>query len=110
MAVDAISPAASSEPRNDFKGSTITVEAAVKAVKAGNAKDIDIAAQIIADYADEIGSDGWSKEEEAKLIRKVDWWLIPIVSRLLFTLFNCLARPSSPFFLFSLGLFLPSFS
>lgn len=67
---------------SDRKNNVTTVEAAVKAVKAGNAKDVDIAAQIIADYADEIGADGWSKEEERKLIRKVDWWLIPIVSHI----------------------------
>lgn len=55
------------------------VEAAVKIVKAGHVDDIDIAAQIIANYVDEIGPDGWSKEEEKKLMRKVDLWLIPIV-------------------------------
>ncbi|KAJ9143862.1 Allantoate transporter [Pleurostoma richardsiae] len=76
MGTESISPAATvaaEEPK------TLTVEAAVKAVKAGNAKDLDIAAQIIADYADQMGTDGWSKEEEKKLMRKVDWWLIPIL-------------------------------
>ncbi|KAK9777593.1 putative Major facilitator superfamily (MFS) profile domain-containing protein [Seiridium cardinale] len=56
----------------------LTAEAAVKAVKAGRAKDVDIAAQIIAQY----GGDGtitWTKEEEKKLIRKVDWHIIPIL-------------------------------
>ncbi|KAK6078444.1 allantoate permease [Seiridium cupressi] len=56
----------------------LTAEAAVKAVKAGKAKDVDIAAQIIAQY----GGDGtitWTKEEEKKLIRKVDWHIIPIL-------------------------------
>jgi hypothetical protein len=53
-------------------------EAAVKAVKAGD-KDVDIAAQIIADYADEM-RDGWSADEEKKLMRRVDWRLIPVVS------------------------------
>ncbi len=52
---------------------------AVKAVKTGNANDVDIAAQILADYADTLGPEGWTKEEEKKLIRKVDWYLIPIV-------------------------------
>ncbi len=56
-----------------------TTGAAVKAVKAGNAKDVDIAAQIIAQYAEE-GDRNWSEEEEKKLIRKVDWMLVPIVS------------------------------
>ncbi|KAL3479623.1 allantoate permease [Aspergillus californicus] len=54
-----------------------TAEAAVKAVKAGD-KDVDIAAQIIADYADEM-RDGWSEEEERKLMRRVDWRLIPVL-------------------------------
>lgn len=58
----------------------VTAELAVKAVKAGNAKDIDIAAQIIAEHGHEIGSNGWSPEEEKKLMRKVDWRLVPIVS------------------------------
>ena len=53
--------------------------AAVKAVKAGNAKDVDVAAQIIAQYAEE-GDRSWTEEEEKKLIRKVDWMLVPIVS------------------------------
>lgn len=58
----------------------LTAEAAVKAVKAGHAKDVDIAAQIIAEY----GGDGavtWTAEEEKRLIRRVDWRLVPIVSR-----------------------------
>lgn len=58
----------------------VAAELAVKAVKAGNAKDIDIAAQIIAEYGHEIGTNGWSQEEEKKLMRKVDWRLVPIVS------------------------------
>ena len=55
-----------------------TAGAAVKAVKAGNAKDVDIAAQIIAQYTEE-GDRSWTEEEEKKLIRKVDWMLVPIV-------------------------------
>lgn len=57
----------------------VSAEAAVKAVKAGD-KAVDIAAQIIAEYGDEMGGQTWSAEEEKKLIRKVDWRLIPIVS------------------------------
>lgn len=53
--------------------------AAVKAVKAGNAKDVDIAAQIIAQYG-EGGDQTWTEEEEKRLIRKVDWMIVPIVS------------------------------
>lgn len=79
MGSDAIAPARADEIIQEPKPAPLTVEAAVKAVKAGNAKDVDIAAQIIADYADEMGVDGWSKEEEKKLMRKIDWWLIPIV-------------------------------
>jgi hypothetical protein len=57
----------------------LTAEAAVRAVKGGRAKDVDIAANFIAGH----GGDGtitWTVEEEKKLIRKVDWHLIPIVS------------------------------
>lgn len=68
MAVEAVNPASDAA-------------VAVKAVKTGNADDVDIAAQILADYADTMGSEGWTKEEEKKLMRKVDWRLIPIVSR-----------------------------
>lgn len=68
---------------------SLTAEAAVKAVKAGRAQDVDIAAQIIA----ECGEDGtitWTAEEERKLIRKVDWHIIPIVCfSFLFILFYC---------------------
>jgi hypothetical protein len=59
----------------------LTAELAVKAVRAGNAKDIDIAAQIIAEHGHEIGSNGWSPDEEKKLMKKVDWRLIPIASK-----------------------------
>lgn len=57
----------------------VTAAAAVKAMKAGNTEDIDIAAQIIAQYSDE-ANQTWSEEEEKRLIRKVDWMLVPIVS------------------------------
>ncbi|KAL4954529.1 allantoate permease [Aspergillus filifer] len=55
----------------------LTAGAAVKAVKAGD-QDVDIAAQIIADYGEEM-SEGWSKDEEKKLMRRVDWRLIPVL-------------------------------
>lgn len=77
--IEDISSMETSAATEKHNNTPITVEAAVKAVKAGNAKDVDIAAQIIADYAEEM-VDGWSEEEEKKLIRKVDWWLVPIVS------------------------------
>lgn len=67
------------EPTPERGSIEIAAEAAVKAVKAGRAKDVDIAAQIIAEYGPEMGGQGWSPEEERKLMRKVDWRLIPIV-------------------------------
>lgn len=57
----------------------ITADAAVKAIKAGRNKDVDIAAQIVSDYADQMDGDSWSAEEERKLIRRIDWRLIPTV-------------------------------
>jgi len=53
---------------------------ALKAVKAGHADDVDIAARILADNIDVAGNETWSVAEDKKLIRKVDWRLIPIVS------------------------------
>ncbi|KAH8881764.1 putative allantoate permease [Thozetella sp. PMI_491] len=60
-------------------GDAIATEQAVKAVKAGNANEVDIAAQIIANYVEDMGDGSWTPEEEKKLMRKVDWWLIPIL-------------------------------
>jgi histidinol dehydrogenase len=57
----------------------VTAEAAVKAIKAGRNKDVDIAAQIISDHADQMAGETWSVEEEQKLIRRIDWRLIPTV-------------------------------
>lgn len=71
-----------SQESSDGSSSTDAVAvAAIKAVKAGNAKDVDIAAQIIAQYAGE-GDANWTEEEEKRLIRKVDWMIVPIVSAL----------------------------
>lgn len=53
---------------------------ALKAVKAGHADDVDIAAQILANNIDIAGSESWSLAEDKSLMRKVDWRLIPIVS------------------------------
>ncbi|KAJ5153150.1 uncharacterized protein N7482_009628 [Penicillium canariense] len=64
------------------KGGRVTAEAAVKAIKAGRNKHVDIAAQIISDYADQMDGESWSVEEEKRLIRRIDWRLIP-------TLFVC---------------------
>ena len=60
----------------------LTAETAVQAVKAGRAKDVDIAAHFIAEHGQELRGNEYTKEEEKKLIRKVDWRLVPIVSRL----------------------------
>lgn len=57
----------------------ITAETAVKAVKAGRAKDVDIAAQIIAENTDHAG-EAWTAQDDKKLMWKVDMRLIPIVS------------------------------
>ncbi|KAL5335973.1 allantoate permease [Aspergillus crustosus] len=61
----------------DSKAVHLTAEAAIKAVKAGDT-EVDVAAQILADYADEM-RDGWTAEEEKKLIRRVDWRLVPVL-------------------------------
>lgn len=63
----------------EAKGHTTSADAAVKAIQAGRKKDVDIAAQIISDYADQNDGDTWSVEEEKKLIRRIDWRLIPTV-------------------------------
>ena len=52
---------------------------AIKAVKDGNAEGVDIAARILAEYGED-NDEGWTPEEEKKLIRKVDWMIIPVVS------------------------------
>lgn len=74
--------AGADEPKAAIEAVAPAVDApvAVKAIKTGKASEVDIAAQILADYADTMGSEGWTEEEEKKLMRKVDWWLIPIVS------------------------------
>lgn len=53
---------------------------ALKAVKAGHADDVDIAAQILANNIDIAGNESWELDEDKSLMRKVDWRLIPIVS------------------------------
>lgn len=53
---------------------------ALKAVKAGHADDVDIAARILADNIDIAGTETWTVAEDKRLIKKVDWRLIPIVS------------------------------
>lgn len=57
----------------------VVAEAAVKAVKAGHARDVDVAAQILADHGHEMLEHSWTSEEDKKLMRKVDWRLIPIL-------------------------------
>lgn len=72
--------AVDNDPISPERGSiNLTAEAAVKAVKAGHAKDVDIAAQIIAEHGHELAEGGWTPAEDKALIKKVDWRLIPIV-------------------------------
>lgn len=56
------------------------VAEALKAVKAGRANEVDIAALILSENIDAVGNEEWTKEEDRRLMRKVDWHLIPIVS------------------------------
>lgn len=57
----------------------LSADVAVKVVRAGRARDVDVAAEIIAEYGHEMGN-GWTPAEEKKLIRKVDLRMVPIVS------------------------------
>lgn len=68
------------QPEVEISGSIdFTAEDAVNAVKGGHAKGVDVAARIIAEHGQEI-AEGWTPGEEKRLMRKVDWRLIPIVS------------------------------
>jgi MFS transporter, ACS family, allantoate permease len=58
----------------------LTAESAVKAVKAGRAKDVDIAARFISQHGHELHGNNYTEEEEKRIIRSVDWRLVPIVS------------------------------
>ncbi|KAI8307795.1 putative transporter [Colletotrichum sp. SAR11_59] len=57
---------------------TLAAKPAVKALENGQGKDVDIAAQILADYGEEFDR-SWTPEEEKRLIRKVDWMIVPIL-------------------------------
>lgn len=75
---DPIQESKTTDQFQDPQVDRIPFNAAVKAVEAGHAQDVDIAAQILAEYgADEDRS--WTPEEEKRLIRKVDWMIVPIV-------------------------------
>ncbi|CAG8980886.1 hypothetical protein HYALB_00013416 [Hymenoscyphus albidus] len=56
--------------------------AALKAVKAGHANDVDIAAQVLADNLNGNISESWTLAEDKGLIRKIDWRLISIKPKL----------------------------
>lgn len=71
-----------STPVDMANGQVLAAKSAVKAVENGQGKDVDIAAQIIAEYGDEFDR-SWTPDEEKRLIRKVDWMIVPIVSCLL---------------------------
>lgn len=60
----------------------LTAVHAVKAVEAGQAKDVDIAAQIIAENIGSMGDDPWTLTEDRQLMRKIDYRLIPVVRSL----------------------------
>ena len=60
-------------------GEVLAAKSAVKAVVNGDAKNVDVAAQILAEYGEEFDRT-WTPEEEKRLIRKVDWMIVPIVS------------------------------
>jgi hypothetical protein len=68
----------SPDPEISIAPETEAIEA-LKAVKAGHANDVDIAAQILANNIHAAGIETWTAEEDRKLIRRVDWRLIPIV-------------------------------
>ncbi|KPI43434.1 putative transporter [Cyphellophora attinorum] len=57
----------------------LTAENAVQAVKAGRAQDVDIAAKFIAEHGHELHGNDYTKEEEKRMIKKVDWRLVPIL-------------------------------
>jgi MFS transporter, ACS family, allantoate permease len=80
MAKDEIGVAQDAVSSNLDSPTELTAETAVKAVKAGRAKDVDIAARFIADHGHELHGNQYSEDEERKVIRKVDWRLVPIVS------------------------------
>ncbi|RDW65332.1 putative allantoate permease-2 [Coleophoma crateriformis] len=53
---------------------------AVKAIKAGRGKEVDIAAQILANNIDAVGTEeSWTAQEDARLIRRIDWRIVPIL-------------------------------
>jgi MFS transporter, ACS family, allantoate permease len=83
MVKDEIAVAQDTASTDQDASNELTAEAAVKAVKAGRAKDVDIAARFIAQHGHELQGNEYSEDEEKKIIRKVDWRLVPIVSMIL---------------------------
>ena len=69
----------SSTSAGSLVGGDDIAKAAVKAVNAGRAEDVDIAAQIIAKHGQEFEGEPWPAAEEKRLMRRIDWRLIPIV-------------------------------
>lgn len=70
---------------------------ALKAVKAGHADDVDIAAQILADHLGSGTAESWIPSEDKNLIRKVDWRLIPIVRQRHYCIKNKMANKFTAF-------------
>lgn len=67
------------EVQNIILTPQVDVEEALRAVKAGKANEVDIAALILSENLDDAATDEWTKEEDKRLVRKVDLRLIPIV-------------------------------
>lgn len=80
MAKDEIDVAQDSVSTDQDTPKVLTAETAVKAVKAGRAHDVDIAAKFIAQHGHELQGNDYTKEEEKAVVRKIDWRLVPIVS------------------------------
>ncbi|KAJ0271118.1 hypothetical protein Brms1b_002137 [Colletotrichum noveboracense] len=66
------------EVPSSLNDQTPAAKPAVKALENGQGKDVDIAAQILADYGEEFDR-SWTPEEEKRLVRKVDWMIVPIL-------------------------------
>lgn len=59
-----------------------SADEAIRAVKQGRANEVDIAALILAENLNVAGTENeWTPQEDKRLMRKVDWRLIPIVRK-----------------------------
>ena len=60
----------------------ITPTQALKALEGQRQEEVDIAAQVIKDNAAEAGDEPWTSAEDKKLMKKVDWRIVPVVCML----------------------------